>query len=329
MSNRALQRKYGVGFRTVKAAMESVWPEPRKQLPPRKTRLDAFKPVIDQMLRADLDAPRKQRHTVKRIFDRLLDEHGAVEVTYPMVRAYVAARRPQIRSEAGRGPLNAFIPQTHMPGAEAEVDFGDVTIRLAGEQVKVFLFSMRLSYSGKAVHRIFASCGQEAFFEGHVHALSVLGGVPCGKVRYDNLRAAVARVLGLSRARVENERWTAFRSHYGIESMYCRPGLEGAHEKGGVEGQIGWFRRNHLVPVPDRRGAELLFQVLTEREEKNSVAIASNESFSGWTKTFTDPRLCAAIVDRLTFGGNLIQTGTDSYRLAITQARAAAQNSGS
>lgn len=204
------------------------------------------------MLRADLDAPRKQRHTVKRIFDRLLDEHGAVEVTYPMVRAYVAVRRPQIRIEAGRGPLNAFIPQTHMPGAEAEVDFGDVTIRLAGEQVKVSLFSMRLSYSGKAVHRIFASCGQEAFFEGHVHALSVLGGVPCGKVRYDNLRAAVARVLGLSRARVENERWTAFRSHYGIESMYCRPGLEGAHEKGGVEGQIGWFSAGTTSsPVPE------------------------------------------------------------------------------
>ncbi|HEX5345813.1 MAG TPA: IS21-like element helper ATPase IstB [Pseudonocardiaceae bacterium] len=71
----------------------------------------------------------------------------------------------------------------------------------------------------------------------------------------------------------------------------------------------------------DRRGAELLFQVLTEREEKNSVAIASNESFSGWTKTFTDPRLCAAIVDRLTFGGNIIETGTDSYRLARTRAR--------
>nr|WSZ20633.1 IS21-like element helper ATPase IstB [Streptomyces canus]WSZ21094.1 IS21-like element helper ATPase IstB [Streptomyces canus] len=72
----------------------------------------------------------------------------------------------------------------------------------------------------------------------------------------------------------------------------------------------------------DRRGAELLFQVLTEREEKNSVAIASNESFGGWTKTFTDPRLCAAIVDRLTFGGNIIETGTDSYRLAATRARA-------
>lgn len=66
----------------------------------------------------------------------------------------------------------------------------------------------------------------------------------------------------------------------------------------------------------DRRGAELLFQVLTEREEKASVAIASNESFGGWTKTFADPRLCAAIVDRLTFGGTILETGTDSYRLA-------------
>ena len=72
----------------------------------------------------------------------------------------------------------------------------------------------------------------------------------------------------------------------------------------------------------DRRGAELLFQVLTEREEKNSMAIASNENFSGWTKTFTDSRLCAAIVDRLTFGGNIIETGSDSYRLAQTRARA-------
>lgn len=68
------------------------------------------------------------------------------------------------------------------------------------------------------------------------------------------------------------------------------------------------------------RSRELLFQVLTEREEKNSVAIASNDSFGSWTKTFTDPRLCAAIVDRLTFGGNIIETGTDSYRLAHTRA---------
>lgn len=186
MSYRALMREYGVGFRTVKAALA---------------------------------------------------------VTYPMVRAYVADRRPQIAVEAGRGAVRAFIPQSHRPGAEAEVDFGDVKVCLAGEQVTCFVFAMRLSLSGKAVHRVFASCGQEAFLEGHVHALSVLGGVPTGKVRYDNLRSAVSRVLS-SRSRVENERWTAFRSHYGIDAAYCLPGIEGAHEKGGVEGQIGWFRRN-------------------------------------------------------------------------------------
>lgn len=73
----------------------------------------------------------------------------------------------------------------------------------------------------------------------------------------------------------------------------------------------------------DRRGAELLFQVLTEREEKNSIAIASNQSFSGWTDTFTDPRLCAAIVDRLTYNGTIIETGTHSYRLAHSRAQAA------
>jgi hypothetical protein len=101
------------------------------------------------------------------------------------------------------------------------------------------------------VHRVSASAGQEAFFEGHVHAFNVLGGVPTGKIRYDNLKAAVASVIGFSRQRVEADRWTAVRSHYGIEAFYCQPGIQGAHEKGGVEGQIGWFRRNHLVPIPE------------------------------------------------------------------------------
>ncbi|MGW3245492.1 hypothetical protein [Streptomyces sp. NPDC001070] len=156
-----------------------------------------------------------------------------------MVHHYVAAPKPEIAVESGKVPLEAFVPQTHQPGHEAEVDFGDVTVRLAGELVTCYLFSFRLSYSGKAVHRVLASCGQEAFFEGHVHALRTLGGVPRSKVRYDNLKAAVPRVLGLSPARVEADRWIAFKSHYGIKSFHCRPGVEGAHEKGGVEGQIG------------------------------------------------------------------------------------------
>jgi transposase len=250
MSIRALERKYCVTWRTVRKAVNSAWPEPRKKPPARTSALDPYKPVIDEILRVDLDAPRKQRHTITRIFHRLIDEHGA-DVSYPMVRRYIADRKPQILAESGKVPMEAFVPQTHQPGMEAEVDFGDVTVRLAGELVTCYPFSFRLSYSGKAVHRVFASCGQEAFFEGHVHALRTLGGVPRSKVRYDNPKAAVARVLGLNRARVETDRWIAFRSHFGIESFYCRPGVEGAHEKGGVEGQIGYFRRNHFTPVPE------------------------------------------------------------------------------
>ncbi|MEV4418078.1 IS21 family transposase [Catellatospora sp. NPDC049609] len=250
LSIRALADKYGVHRRTVRQALESPWPAPRKQLPPRRSRLDPFKPVIDQMLRDDLDAPRKQRHTVKRIFDRLVAEHEMEGISYATVVDYIAERRPQVRVEAGRGPAQVFIRQTHQPGAEAEVDFGDVWVNLAGKMTNCYLFTLRLSYSGKAVHRVFASCGLEAFLEGHVHAFNVLGGVPTVKIRYDNLRSAVSRVLGFSRLRAENDRWIAFRSHYGIDAFYCQPGEEGAHEKGGVEGEIGRFRRNHLVPVP-------------------------------------------------------------------------------
>jgi len=101
MSNRALQRKHGVGFRTVTAALESAWPKERKQPPKRGSRLDAYRVVIDDWLRSDLDAPRKQRHTAKRIFDRLLDEHdGAGVVSYWMVREYVATRAVRFASRS-------------------------------------------------------------------------------------------------------------------------------------------------------------------------------------------------------------------------------------
>lgn len=251
MSLREIQRTHHVGWRTVRDALDSAWPAKRADYPSRASRLDPFKSVIDGWLVADLDAPRKQRHTATRIFDRLIREHQAPDVTYGMVRAYVAKRRPEIRVEQGRAPVEAFIPQTHLPGREAEVDFGEVAVRLRGELVTCYPFCFRLSYTGKAAHRISASAGQEAFFEGHAHAFQVLGGVPVGKVRYDNLKAAVAQVIRFSRARTEADRWTAFRSHHGLEAFYCQPGIKGAHEKGGVEGQVGWFRRNHLVPVPE------------------------------------------------------------------------------
>ena len=110
------------------------------------------------------------------------------------------------------------------------------------------MFVMRLSYSGKAFHAAFGTQAQEAFLEGHVLAFDHFGGVP-GRIRYDNLKPAVTRILK-GRDRDEAERFVALRSTYGFESFFCQPGVKGAHEKGGVEGEIGRFRRRHLVPVP-------------------------------------------------------------------------------
>ncbi len=133
-------------------------------------------------------------------------------------------------------------------------------------------------------------------------------------------------LIGLGTAAAEK----GFRVKYTLATRLVNELVEAADDKT-LARTIARYGRVDLLLIDelgymelDRRGAELLFQVLTEREEKNSVAIASNESFSGWTKTFTDPRLCAAIVDRLTFGGNIIETGTDSYRLAHTRQHTAA-----
>jgi transposase len=245
---RELAARYGVHRRTVRQALASPFPPPRKPRTFTAPRLDPAKPLIDAMLRADLDAPRKQRHTARRVLARLIDEHG-LHMSYSSVRDYVSRRRPEIAVAAGRASEQGFVPQSHEPGAEAEVDFADLWIDLRGVRMKVFLFTMRLSCSGRAAHKAFVSQGQEAFLDGHQYAFTQLGGVPFDKIRYDNLKSAVSRVL-FGRNRTESQRWIAYRSFAGFDAFYCHPGQEGAHEKGGVEGEGGRFRRTHLVPVP-------------------------------------------------------------------------------
>ena len=249
LSIRGLADRHGVHRRTVRAALGDAVPPPRKAPVRVAPKLDPAKALIDAMLTVDLTAPRKQRHTARRVLARLVDEHDMTDLTYSAVRDYVAKRRPEIWAAAGKGTEEAFVPQTHPPAAEAEVDFADLWIDLAGVRTKCFLFTLRLSYSGKSVHRAYSTQGQEAFLEGHQQAFDVLGGTPVDKIRYDNLKSAVSRVL-FGRNRTESARWVTFRSHHGFDAFYCNPGVEGAHEKGGVEGEGGRFRRNHLVPVP-------------------------------------------------------------------------------
>lgn len=132
---------------------------------------------------------------------------------------------------------------------------------------------------------------------------SVLGEVPRGKIRYDNLKAAVAQVLGFSRQRTETERWIACRSHCGIDSFYCRPGIEGAHEKGGVEGQIGYFRRNHLVPVPEVDTLAELNELVDQWDLQDETRrIRSRPRTVGVHFTVEQPRLKPLPVERFETG---------------------------
>ena len=245
LSIRELAERHRVHRRTVRQALASSVPPTRQAYAVRgKPAIGPWTGVIDGWLVADQEAPRKQRHTARRVWQRLIAEHGAV-VSETTVSRYVGRRR----LELGLSPVEVAVPQTHLPGAEAEVDFGEFQALIAGVVVKLWMFVMRLSCSGRAFHVAFATQAQEAFLEGHVLAFNHFGGVP-GRIRYDNLKPAVTRVLK-GRDRVESERFTAMRSQYGFDSFFCIPGVEGAHEKGGVEGEIGRFRRSHLVPVPD------------------------------------------------------------------------------
>lgn len=244
LSIRELARRHGVHRRVVRQALASPWPPPRKRPEGRPApKLGAYRPLIDEWLRADREAPRKQRHTARRVWERLRDEHGA-EVSERQVRRYVRRRRREI----GEPVDEVFVPQLHEPGVEAEVDWFEAEVELAGQRRDLYFFLMRACYSGAAFAIAFERQTQQAFLEAHVEAFRFFDG-SFQLVRYDNLRAAVKQILR-GRRRVEQDRFVALRSHYLYESAFTRPGKEGAHEKGGVEGEGGRFRRRNLVPVP-------------------------------------------------------------------------------
>ena len=265
LSVRALAARHGVHRRTVRQALASAWPAARKSYPRRSPAMGPWMSVIDEWLVADKNVPRKQRHTARRIWQRLGAEHGAV-VSEVTVSRYVRRRRVELGLT---DPVEVMVAQEHEPGAEGEADFGEFYAEIRGVMTKCHLFTLRLSASGKGASTAFLSEGQEAFLEGHVRAFERLGGVPA-RIRYDNLTSAVVRVLR-GRGRQETERFIALRSHYGFDSFFCRPGQEGSHEKGGVEGEIGRFRRRYLVPVPKVDSLAELNELIAAADEADNT----------------------------------------------------------
>ncbi len=243
LSVRELARRFHVHRRDVRQALTSPVPPDRKVPERPAPSLDRWKPTIDGWLEADRTAPRKQRHTARRVWQRLVEEHGA-QVGESTVRRYVA----EVRRRMDVPLVEVMVPQHHPLGEEAEVDFGTASVYVAGVLVDVSMFIMRLSASGRAYPRAYLNEAQEVFLDGHVRAFAHFGGVP-KRIRYDNLKAAVERVLK-GRDRIESDRFIGLRSHYSFDSFFCQPGIKGSHEKGGVEGEVGRFRRRHLVPVP-------------------------------------------------------------------------------
>jgi transposase len=238
-SQRQIARELGCSRDTVKKAIESAEPGQYRLTQPRPAPvLGPYKARIDELLEENERLPRKQRyigHTMYR------DIHArGYRGSESTVRGYIARRRREKRRP------KVYIPLEFDPGTDAQVDWGEAVAIVAGERVTVQVFFMRLCYSRKLFVMAFPTQKQEAFFEGHVRAFHHFQGVP-QRISYDNLKAAVQRILE-GRTRQEQQKFIVFRSHYLFASHFCTPGQ--GHEKGRVEGGVGFGRRNFMVPLP-------------------------------------------------------------------------------
>ena len=237
MSRREAARVFGIDRRSVdKMLAFSVPPGYRRSKPPRRPKLDPFTGVIDQILENDTKVPRKQRHTSKRVFERLRDEHGfAGGIT--IVKDYIFAARQRQRE--------VFVPLSHRPG-HAQVDFGEALGVIGGIERKIHFLVMDLPQSDACFVKAYPGETTEAFCDGHVSAFSFFGGVPLS-ILYDNTAIAVARILGDGR-RKRTRVFGELISHYLFEDRFGRPGK--GNDKGKVEGVVGYARRNFMVPLP-------------------------------------------------------------------------------
>src|SRR5215210_6586628 len=237
--------KLKVHRRMVREAIECALPRPRKKTERPRWKIAAVSAFINEVLEADRKAPRKQRHTAHRIWERIRAEMPECQICERTVRQYVQGRKVAL----GLAVHETFVPQSYDWGVEAQVDWYDAYADLSGERTKLQVFSMRSMASGAAFHCAYLHSTQQAFLAAHDLAFAYFSGV-FRKLRYDNLTSAVKKIFRGHR-REETARFIAFRSHWRFASEFCTPAE--AHEKGGVENEVGTFRRRHWVPVPQAR----------------------------------------------------------------------------
>jgi transposase len=245
-------KKLGVHRRMVREAIGSAIPKPRKKTKRPNWKLKPAVEFIDVILGEDRKAPRKQRHTAHRIWQRIKVELPDCEIRERTVRQYVQNRKIAL----GFTERETCVPQSYAWGSEAQIDWYEAFADLSGERVKLQVFAMRSMASGAAFHCVYLHATQQAFLEAHELAFSYFGGV-FRKLRYDNLTSAVKKILRGSQ-REETARFVAFRSHWRFAAEFCTPAEP--HEKGGIEGEAGYFRRNHWVPVPEAPDIKALNQ---------------------------------------------------------------------
>jgi transposase len=236
-SKRSVKKLYGLHWSTLEKILAE--PEPpgyRLTKPRRRRKLEAFEPVIEEILRRDREAPAKQRHTTQRIIRRLRDEHGYTggdTAVKDLVREF--RRREQ----------EVFVPLVHPPG-EAQADFGHAEVVVEGRRAKAALFVMTLPFSDAFFCRLYPRECTETFLDGHRRAFEFFGGVP-RRISYDNTRTAVTRIIG-RRERELTREFLRLKAHYLFDHHFCL--VRRPNEKGHVENTVGYARRNFLVPVP-------------------------------------------------------------------------------
>lgn len=259
-SQREVAQEFGIARETVRKMLRySAPPGYQRQQPVKKPKLGPWLGVIDAILQDDQTKKKKQRHTAKRIFDRLRDEHGYTG-GYTIVKDYV--RLQKVRKQ------EMFIPLTHAPG-EAQADFGEAQVVIAGVEQTAHYLVMDLPHSDDCFVRAYPAETTEAFQDAHVQAFEYFGGVP-KFILYDNTKIAVAKILG-DGERKKTRAFCELQSHYLFEERFGRPGK--GNDKGGAEGLVGYARRNYLVPIPhvsswDALNAHLLEECRKHRKQR-------------------------------------------------------------